>query len=67
MKPLLISIPECCRATAMGRSSIYKLIRQGRLPIRKIGRRTLIAVADLEEFVTQTGVHSCDTSGKATP
>jgi excisionase family DNA binding protein len=63
MQPLLLTIPECCRLAAIGRSSVYKLIREGRLPIRKIGRRTLIAAADLQDFVQRLG----DASSKATP
>jgi excisionase family DNA binding protein len=67
MEPLLLTIPDCCRLAAIGRSSVYKLIRQGRLPIRKIGRRTLIAATDLQEFVQRLGVGSCDVSGKPRP
>ena len=56
MEPLLLTIPECCRLVSIGRSSVYKLIKQGHLPIRKIGRRTLVAATDLQHFVQLLGV-----------
>jgi excisionase family DNA binding protein len=33
------------------RDSVYKLIREGRLPTRKIGRRTVVLESDLQAFL----------------
>jgi excisionase family DNA binding protein len=40
----------------VGRDTLYKVIRSGRLPARKIGRRTLILAADLERFLSSLPV-----------
>jgi excisionase family DNA binding protein len=35
----------------IGRDKFYDLIREGKLPARKLGRRTLILAADLDAFL----------------
>jgi excisionase family DNA binding protein len=40
--PLAVNILRAARLLGVGRSTIYRLIKQGRLPIVKIGKRTLI-------------------------
>jgi len=49
--PISVTIPDAVRATGMSRSSIYAALKRGDLTARKAGRRTLIAVADLEAYV----------------
>ena len=49
--PFLLSIAEACLALGIGRSKLYAIIAEGLLPIRKIGRKTLIARADIVAFV----------------
>lgn len=44
---LFVRIPEAARMMGIGRSSLYKEINAGRLKVRKSGRMTLIAVADV--------------------
>jgi excisionase family DNA binding protein len=44
------SVPEAMLALGLCRDSIYRLIRDGRLVARKVGRRTLILASDLETF-----------------
>jgi excisionase family DNA binding protein len=39
---LAFDIKTFCLAYAIGRSTVYKEIAAGRLPIRKVGKRTLI-------------------------
>ena len=55
---LAVSIREAVTLSGIGRSSLYKLIKQGRLTPRKVGRRTLILIEDLEDLVRSlpTGV-----------
>jgi excisionase family DNA binding protein len=45
------SIPEVARAVGVGRSYIYGEIREGRLRVRKAGRRTLIYEEDLRAWL----------------
>jgi excisionase family DNA binding protein len=45
------SVPEVMARVGVGRDKLYCLIRQGRLPARKLGRKTLILASDLEAFL----------------
>ena len=49
--PLAYSIPEAIRVTSLGRTNIYKLIGEGRLEVRRIGRRTLIPAHSLHKLL----------------
>lgn len=51
MDQLLYTIPECCRLVSIGRTKFYELIASGEIPIRKVGRKTLVAVSDLRCWV----------------
>jgi excisionase family DNA binding protein len=51
MEQLLLTIPECCRLASIGRTKFYELIATGEIPIRKIGRKTLVAASDLRDWV----------------
>jgi len=42
MEPLALSISDAAKTLSLGRTSIYALIKEGRLETIKIGRRTLI-------------------------
>jgi excisionase family DNA binding protein len=46
--PLALSIEELCRATGLGRTTIYAEIAAGRLRAQKCRRRTVFRVADVE-------------------
>lgn len=48
---LAYSIPEAAAAISIGRSKIYNLIAEGRLEIRKIGKRTVITAASLKKLL----------------
>ena len=50
--PLTYSVREACRVTSLGRTRLYQLIGEGRLEVRKIGKRTLIPAASLRALVT---------------
>ena len=49
--PFLLSIPQACLALGIGRSKLCSLIADGLIPIKKIGRKTLIARPDIVAFV----------------
>jgi excisionase family DNA binding protein len=51
MDPLLASIWDAGKMLAVGRSTIYRLIWDGRLEVVKIGRRTLIRIASIRRLV----------------
>jgi excisionase family DNA binding protein len=51
MDHLLYTISQACRLAAIGRTKLYELIASGEIPVRKIGRKTLVAAADLRDWV----------------
>jgi excisionase family DNA binding protein len=51
MDQLLYTISQCCRMAAIGRTKFYELVANGEIPVRKIGKKTLVAAADLRTFV----------------
>lgn len=51
MEPVAISINGAARALSLGRTSIYQLIKEGRLETVKLGRRTLIKVASIHALI----------------
>jgi hypothetical protein len=42
---------EAARATGLSRSRLYIEVAQGRLKVRKAGRRTIVTVAELQRFL----------------
>ena len=53
--PVLYSVDEAAEALRLSRSVIYELIRSGRLRTVKQGRRRLVPVASLSEYVSLLG------------
>ena len=51
IEPLAYSVSEACRASSLGRTRLYQLIAEGRLAVRKIGKRTLIPAASLRALI----------------
>lgn len=49
---MLVSINDAAKLLGLGRSTIYRLLREGKLEFLKIGRRTLIPAASLEQLVS---------------
>jgi excisionase family DNA binding protein len=50
-KPLAVTVQSACRLTGLGKSSIYELIKDGKLSTTNIGRRRLIRFSSLEELI----------------
>jgi len=48
---LALSIGEAAERISVCGKTIHNLISSGALPARKVGRRTVILVADLEKFL----------------
>lgn len=53
MEPLLFSIADCCRLTGLGRTKFYELVASGAIPLRKVGKKSLIAAADLKRWAEE--------------
>jgi excisionase family DNA binding protein len=61
MAPLLLSPEDAARVLGISRTSLFKLLREGRLPGVHVGRRRLIPAQALQKFVDDT------VAGQATP
>jgi hypothetical protein len=44
-------IPEVCKMTDLGRTSVYAAIKSGQLVARKWNRRTIVLAEDLQAFL----------------
>lgn len=51
IEPLAYPVSEACRVSSLGRTRLYQLIAEGRLEVRKIGKRTLIPAASLRALI----------------
>ncbi len=51
MQPITTTINDTAKALGLGRTSIYALIREGRLEAVKIGRRTLVKVDSIRRLI----------------
>jgi len=49
--PIAVPVPEACRIVGIGRSRLYEEIAAGRIEARKAGKRTLVMVASLRDYV----------------
>ena len=50
----LVSINDACAVLGIGRTSVYKLIKDGALQARRIGRRTLLLREELEALLNDS-------------
>ena len=46
-----VSIAQAARMIGIGRSTLYAIIKDGQLPVRKLGKRSLILREDLDRFI----------------
>lgn len=57
MEPLAVSISDAAKALGVGRSSVYNLIKSGRLEALKVGRRTLLTTASIKRLAQAAPSH----------
>jgi excisionase family DNA binding protein len=71
MDQLLLTISQCCRLAAIGRTKFYELVASGEIPVRKVGKKTLVAAADLKRWADRLPVIAVKPTdragGEATP
>lgn len=48
MEPILVSIGETAKILNVGRTSVYRFIREGRLETTKLGRRNLVKMRSIK-------------------
>ena len=47
---IMVTLKEACQMLSLSRSSVYRLIDQGKLVPKKMGSRTLFLVTEIEVF-----------------
>lgn len=57
MEQLTVSVTAAAKALGLGRTSIYALIKQRRIEVIKIGRRTLLTTASLRNLLDERPPH----------
>jgi hypothetical protein len=60
MTKLAVSIPEAAQMVGIGRSSLYALFREKKLTPRKSGKRTLVLVDELRQYVESLPAGTAD-------
>ena len=56
--PLAVSIETACKLVGVGRTTMWVLIKSGRVKTLSIGRRRLVVYSSLEELVSGAGAGS---------
>jgi excisionase family DNA binding protein len=54
---LAFSLADAASAIGVGKSTLHELIATGKLPVRKLGRRSLVLREDLEDYLQGLPVH----------
>ena len=62
--PLLHSIRTATDMLAIGRSSLYALIAEGKIRPVKVGRRTLISDQEIRRFVRELALQNAESDGQ---
>ena len=50
MTPIAISVSDTCEACGIGRTTLYKLLNEGVLESKLIGRKRVILVSSIENY-----------------
>ena len=54
-RPLAVSVKTACKLVGVGRTSMWALIKSGRVRTVSIGRRRLVIYASLETLLSDSG------------
>lgn len=52
-----MSVKDFCHWAGIGRTTAYEQIAMGRLPVRKVGRRSIILLADARRWLDALPSH----------
>tara|TARA_B100002049_G_C16050152_1_gene363100 strand:+ start:268 stop:510 length:243 start_codon:yes stop_codon:yes gene_type:complete len=63
LNPIALTIDEAASIARLSRSTIYVALRDGSLTARKLGRRTIICVDDLRQFLDTLPAFKCKRLG----
>ncbi|MAQ70726.1 MAG: hypothetical protein CL565_00885 [Alphaproteobacteria bacterium] len=60
---LSLTLDEACTAISCGKTKIYEFLDTGKLPAKKLGRRTIILKSDLEKFLSTLDAYKAELGG----
>jgi len=49
--PLCVTVRQASEMTGLGKTTLYELFKQRKLSRRKIGRRTVVLMSELSQFI----------------
>ena len=50
---IAFTVPEALSAIGIGRTNFYKLAREGKIDLRKVGGRTLVTAVSLHRLIDE--------------
>jgi len=53
--PITVTVPTALRVIGIGNSKFYELVKTGRIRTIKCGRRTLVPMQSLRDFLASIG------------
>lgn len=53
MENTLLNIPEACEKLRVGRTRLYQILNSGQIKAVRIGKKTLIPSASIEDFINR--------------
>jgi excisionase family DNA binding protein len=65
MLPMLVSIEKAAGLLGVHPRTIYRMLADGELAYVKLGRRTLLSVVSLEQWIADHEVHPSQTADAA--
>ena len=63
IQPQLFNVATVCKMLSISRSTFYELVKDGRLPVYKLGTRTLVTSLAIQHFVQ--AAHDGSVSGRS--
>lgn len=60
MQKDLLTIPEFCQTVNLGKTSTYRLINDGKINAIKLGKKTLIPQAAVQEFIASLPAYNAE-------
>lgn len=53
MTPILLNVADACRVLGIGKSSFYEAVARGEIRLKKLGKKSLVAHADLVSWASR--------------
>lgn len=60
MPKAYLKVPDAVEYSGLSRTGLYEALKRGDLTARKAGKRTLIAVADLDAFLASLPAYGAE-------